>query len=53
MLRYARTLVRDPAEAEDLVQDAVVRALEKWDSYRGEASRGTWLHRIVHNLAVD
>ena len=53
MLRYARTLVRDPGEAEDLVQDTVLRALESWDSYRGGASRGTWLHRIMHNLAVD
>ena len=53
MLRYARTLVRDPREAEDLVQDAVVRALEKHGSFRGEASLGTWLHRILHNLAVD
>jgi RNA polymerase sigma-70 factor (ECF subfamily) len=53
MLRYARALIRDPGEAEDLVQDAVVRALQSWGSYRGEASRATWLHRILHNVAVD
>ncbi len=53
LLRYARTLVRDPGQAEDLVQDTVVRALERAGSFRGESSLRTWLHRILHNLAVD
>lgn len=53
LLRYARTLVRDPDRAEDLVQDTVVRALERAESFRGESSLRTWLHRILHNLAVD
>ena len=53
LLRYARTLVRDHAAAEDLVQETVVRALEKAGDYRGEASLATWTHRILHNLAVD
>ena len=53
LLRYARTLVRDTERAEDLVQDTVVRALEKAGSFRGESLLRTWLHRILHNLAVD
>jgi RNA polymerase sigma-70 factor (ECF subfamily) len=53
LLRYARTLVRDEGQAEDLVQDTVVRALERAGSFRGESSLRTWLHRILHNLAVD
>ena len=53
LLRYARTLVRDHAAAEDLVQETVVRVLEKAGDYRGEASLATWTHRILHNLAVD
>lgn len=53
LLRYARTLVRDAGRAEDLVQDTVVRALERAESFRGESSVRTWLHRILHNLAVD
>ena len=53
LLRYARTLVRDQAAAEDLVQETVVRALEKAGDYRGDASLATWTHRILHNLAVD
>jgi RNA polymerase sigma-70 factor (ECF subfamily) len=53
LLRYARTLVRDPERAEDLVQDTIVRALEKAESFRSESLLRTWLHRILHNLAVD
>ena len=53
LLRYARTIVWDEAAAEDLVSDTLVRALERSDSYRGDSSLSTWLHRILHNLAVD
>lgn len=53
LLRYARTLVRDTEQAEDLVQDTVVRALEKAESFRSESLLRTWLHRILHNIAVD
>lgn len=53
LLRYARTITADPAAAEDLVSDTLVRALEKSQSYRGDSSLATWLHRILHNLAVD
>jgi RNA polymerase sigma-70 factor, ECF subfamily len=51
--RYARTLTADPDRADDLVQDTIVRALEKRGSFEGRASMSTWLHRIMHNLAVD
>lgn len=53
LLRYARTIVRDDGVAEDLVQDTLLRALRGAGSFRGEASLTTWLHRILHNLAVD
>lgn len=53
LLRYARTLVRDAGQAEDLVQETLARALERSGSFRGESSLATWLHRILHNLAVD
>lgn len=53
LLRYARTLTPDEHSAEDLVGDTVVRALERVDSFRGDARLATWLHRILHNLAVD
>lgn len=53
LLRYARSIAADEALAEDLVSDTMVRALERADSYRGDAALQTWLHRILHNLAVD
>lgn len=53
LLRYARSLTRDPAEAEDLVQDTLTRALQRAAGFRGDSSLTTWLHRILHNIAVD
>jgi RNA polymerase sigma-70 factor (ECF subfamily) len=53
LLRYARTLTADAAQAEDLVQATVVRALARAAGFRGDSSLATWLHRILHNLAVD
>lgn len=46
----ARWLVRDPTLAEDVVQDATVRALGYFGSYRGGDGRA-WLLRIVRNTA--
>jgi RNA polymerase sigma factor (sigma-70 family) len=46
----ARWLVRDPTLAEDVVQDAAVRALGYFGSYRGGDGRA-WLLRIVRNAA--
>jgi RNA polymerase sigma-70 factor (ECF subfamily) len=53
LYRFALSLVRDDTRAEDLVQETVVRAFEQLDRFRGDASLRTWLHRILHNLAVD
>lgn len=53
LLRYARLLTRDRDAAEDLVQETVVRALERADQFRGEASLATWLHRIMFTRFVD
>ena len=47
----ARWLVRDPATAEDVVQDAMLRALDYFASFRGENPRA-WLLRIVRNVAL-
>ena len=53
LLRYARTIVADDQVAEDLVQETLLRALVRAESFRGDSSLATWLHRILHNLAVD
>lgn len=46
----ARWLVRDPALAEDVVQDAVARGLSYFASFRGGDAKA-WLMRIVRNTA--
>ncbi len=43
----ARRLIAQPEVAEDLVQDALVKGYQQLKSFRGEASFGTWLCRIV------
>lgn len=47
------SITRDPSLAGDLVQDTFIRALERSDQYRGDATLGAWLRRILHNLAID
>jgi RNA polymerase sigma factor (sigma-70 family) len=50
--RYARSLVRDRANADDLVQDCLERAVRRWHQRRDGEVR-PWLFAILHNLAVD
>jgi RNA polymerase sigma-70 factor (ECF subfamily) len=40
-------------EAEDVLQEAFVSALQNLQSYRGDASFGAWLKRIVINKALN
>lgn len=53
LYRTALSLTRDPVGAEDLVQETMVRALERSGQYHGDAPLLAWLRRILHNLAVD
>ncbi len=53
LYRYALTLVGDPKSAEWLVNDTISRAWEKSGTLSNRAALKTWLHRILHNLAVD
>jgi RNA polymerase sigma-70 factor (ECF subfamily) len=53
LYRFALAITRDPHQAGDLVQDTVIRAMERRDQYRGDAPLGSWLRRILHNLAID
>jgi len=43
----------DPEEAADALQDALVSAFRRADSFRGESAVTTWLHRIVVNACLD
>ena len=53
LFRTARSVVRDDAEAEDVVQAGYVKAFTRIDSFRGEAQFSTWLTRIVLNEALS
>jgi RNA polymerase sigma-70 factor (ECF subfamily) len=52
LYRCARSIVRDDAEAEDIVQEAYVNAFSKLAAFRGESSLATWLTRITLNEAL-
>lgn len=52
LYRLARGILRNEAEAEDVVQEAYVRAFTHLASFRGESSLATWLGRIVMNEAL-
>jgi len=51
--RFARTLTRNAHDADDLVQVAVERALQRIDQWRPEASMLSWLFGIVRNAWID
>ena len=53
LYRYAISLVSDPVEAEDIVGETLLRAIEHKDEFRSESSLRTWLHQILHNVAID
>ena len=53
LLRYLERMVRDPAVAEELVQEAFIRVYKARDRYRPEARFSTWLYRIGTNLALN
>jgi len=53
MYNTSLRIVGDSDDAEDVMQEAFLKAFEKLDSYRGAVSFGAWLKRIVVNKALD
>lgn len=45
--------MRNPEEASDALQEALISAFRRAESYRGDAAVTTWLHRIVVNACLD
>lgn len=43
----------DPDDAADALQDALLRAFRRAETFRGEAAVTTWLHRVVVNACLD
>src|SRR5262245_43400947 len=52
LFRVARGILADDAEAEDVAQEAWVRAYRELAGYRGEARVATWLTRIACHEAL-
>lgn len=51
--RYAWTLLRNSSDADDLVQDCLLKALDRIDTLRTESDLRSWLFTIMHNLYVN
>jgi RNA polymerase sigma-70 factor (ECF subfamily) len=52
LYRAARAITRSDSEAEDILQDAYVRAFQHLRQYQGRAAFGAWLTRIAVNEAI-
>src|SRR2546426_12113216 len=52
LYRVARAILRDDAEAEDVMQDAYVRAYQHLDQFAGRAPFSAWLTRIAVHEAL-
>jgi len=53
MFIIAKRFVKDTFEAEDIVQEAFIKAFKKLDQYKAEVTFGAWLKRIVINKSID
>lgn len=49
----AMRLTRDPAEAEDLVQDSMVRAYRFWDTFKQGTNIKAWMFTILRNTFIN
>jgi RNA polymerase sigma-70 factor (ECF subfamily) len=52
LFRVARSILKDDWEAEDIVQEAYLRAFLRLEEFQGRSALGTWLTRIVVNEAL-
>jgi RNA polymerase sigma-70 factor (ECF subfamily) len=53
VLKLVQRYVRDPSEAEDVVQDAFIKAYRALPAFRGDSAFYTWLYRIAINTAKN
>jgi RNA polymerase sigma-70 factor (ECF subfamily) len=51
--RFARGLTKDPYRADDLVQEACERALERLHQFAEDSRLDSWLYRIVYTRWID
>lgn len=53
MFNTALRIVKDPREAEDVMQESFLSAFTKIHSFKGEVTFGAWLKRIVVNNSIQ
>ncbi len=53
VLKLVRRYIRDQSEAEDVVQDAFIKAYRALPNFRGDSAFYTWLYRIAINTAKN
>jgi RNA polymerase sigma-70 factor (ECF subfamily) len=53
MFTVAKSVIRDSGLAEDIVQDAFIKAYRALPDFRGDSRLSTWLHRITYLTAID
>lgn len=53
LVRFARTRLSNPAHAEDAVQETLLAAVERIESYSGHSTLYTWLTGILKHKIVD
>ena len=53
MFNVGYRITRSEEDAEDVLQEAFISAFRSLDSYRGDATFGAWLKRIVINKAIN
>jgi RNA polymerase sigma-70 factor (ECF subfamily) len=49
----ALSVMKDPAEAADMTQEAFIRLMRSLHTYRGETKFTTWLYRLATNVCLD
>jgi RNA polymerase sigma-70 factor (ECF subfamily) len=53
MYSVCMRIINNETEAEDIMQEAFLKAFTKIDTYKGEVSFGAWLKKIVINRSLD
>jgi RNA polymerase sigma-70 factor (ECF subfamily) len=53
LYNHAHWLTRDPAEAEDLVQESITKALRAFDSFEPNTNFKAWIYRILRNAFLN
>src|SRR5690606_735489 len=53
VLRACRRYVQNPADAEDLAQEVLLKAAQAWPGFASRCARTTWLHQVARNHCVN